>query len=118
MFLHTVMFAKEIGLKTFEREIIQELLGQSELASYSIPEKWGSESLEFSGVGYCLTLVDPILPKYRIVLDRPNIQGKLSDIDVGYVAFVENSKITLECNSVDQEIQPNHREQNFVRNAA
>ena len=72
---------------------------------------------KFSGAGYFLTIKDTMLPKHRIVLDRPDIRGKLGGIDVGYLAFVENSELMLECYSYDQEILPKHRDQEFVRDA-
>ena len=64
-----------------------------------------------------MTIKDPMLPKHRIVLDSPNIQGKLDGIEVGYLAFVENSELMLECYSYDQEILPKHRDREFVRDA-
>jgi hypothetical protein len=104
-------------MKQFEREIIGELLEMSELKDIVIPEESKSESLEFSGAGYLLSIKYSILPKYRIVLDKPDIRGKLGGIDVGYLAFVENSELMLECYSYDQEILPKHRDQGFVRDA-
>ena len=104
-------------MKQFEREIIGELLEMTELKNISLPEESKTEELEFSGAGYFLTLKDPMLPKQRVVLDKPDIRGKLGGIDVGYLAFVENSELMLECYSYDQEILPKHRDQGFIRDA-
>jgi hypothetical protein len=51
------------------------------------------------------------------MLDKPDIRGMLSEIEVGYIAFVENSELTLECFSYGQEFFPEHRDQEFVRDA-
>lgn len=102
-------------MKEFERKIISELLEKSELKDIVLYEVLDCEELEFSGAGYFLTIKDPALPKRRIVLNDPDIRGKLGDIDVGYLVFVENSELTLECYSYDREILPEHRDKKFVR---
>lgn len=104
-------------MKEFERKIIGELLEMAELKNIVLSGAGDNEVVEFSGAGYFLTIKDLMLPKHRIVLDRPNIRGKLGGIDVGYLAFVENSELMLECYSYDQEILPKHRDQEFVRDA-
>ena len=102
-------------MKEFERKIVGELLEASVLENIALSGVADNEAVEFSGAGYFLTIKDPALPKHRIVLNRPDIRGKLGGIDVGYLAFVENSELTLECYSYDQEILPKHRDQEFVR---
>lgn len=104
-------------MKEFEQKIIAELLEVSELKNIALSEAADNEVVEFSGAGYFLTIKDPLFPKHRIVLDSPHIRGKLGGIEVGYLAFVENSELMLECFSYDQEILPIHRDQEFVRNA-
>ena len=89
----------------------------SELKNIPLSEVADNEVVEFSGAGYFVTIKDSMLPKRRIVLDRPDIRGKLGGIDVGYLAIVENSELMLECYSYDQEILPKHRDQEFVRDA-
>jgi hypothetical protein len=104
-------------MKEFERKIIAELLEESELKNIALSGAMDNEVVEFSGAGYFLTIKDPVLPKHRIVLDSPDIRGKLGGIEVGYLAFVENSELMLECYSYDQEILPKHRDQEFLRDA-
>ena len=104
-------------MKEFERQIIHELREMSGLGNILLSETADNEVVEFSGAGYFLTIKYSRVPKDRIVLDRPDIRGKLGGIDVGYVAFVENSELTLECYSYGQEILPKHRDQEFVRDA-
>ena len=104
-------------MKEFERKIIAELLEKSELKNIALSGAVDNEVVEFSGAGYFLTIKDPVLPKHRIVLDSPDIRGRLGGIEVGYLVFVENSELMLECYSYDQEILPKHRDQEFLRDA-
>ena len=89
-------------MKEFERKIIAELLEESELKNIALSGAVDNEVVEFSGAGYFITIKDPVLPKHRIVLDSPDIRGRLGGIEVGYLAFVENSELMLECYSYDQ----------------
>ncbi len=71
--------------------------------------------IEFTGAGYFLSFSNPALPMKRVVLDCPAISGKLGEIDVGYVGFIENSELTLECFSYDCKLTDRDRESEFVR---
>lgn len=102
-------------MKEFEREIINELLSGEERTGIEFMEQAGEEIIEFSGVGYFLTLKNPSLPEVRIVLDKPDIRGQLGGINVGYIAFIEKRGFTLECYSYDQEVSAVNREQGFER---
>lgn len=104
-------------MKDFELNIIAEFLEESELKNIDFLTAADNEVVEFSGAGYFLAINNPALPQHRVVLDSPNIQGKLGGIDVGYLAFVESSELILECYSYDQEILPKHRLKGFVRNS-
>ena len=105
-------------MKKFERSIIDEFFEMSELKKIVLSDQDINENVAYSGTGYFLTIKDHMLPKRRIVLDKPDTRGKLGGIHVGYLAFVENSELMLECYSYDQEILPKHRNQEFVRDAA
>jgi len=102
-------------MKDFEKNIINELLQAAKLIDIDLSNT--NETIEYSGSGYFITIKDPTLPKQRIVLDIPKLNGMLGNIEVGYLAFIENSEILLECYSLDKEVTPNHREQEFVRTA-
>ncbi|EHZ2552461.1 hypothetical protein K5N22_004100 [Vibrio vulnificus] len=102
-------------MKCFERDIIDELLSSEKGRGIEFSEKLKEETVDYSGAGYFLTLKDPALPKNRVVLDKPDIRGKLNGIDVGYLAYVENHEFTLECYSYDKEIIVQNREQDFER---
>ncbi len=104
-------------MKDFERKILAELLEKTELKNIELSVDTANEVVEFSGAGYFITIKNPMLPKHRLVLDSPDIRGKLGGIDVGYLAFAENSELVLECYAYDQEVKPTHREQGFVQDA-
>ena len=103
-------------MKNFERKIIDELIQASELKDIFLSSTLENEVLEINSAGYFLTIKDPTLPEHRIKLDSPDIRGKLGGIEVGYLAFVKNSELVLECYTYEQEISPQHRELGFVRN--
>jgi len=77
--------------------------------------KMENETIEYSGAGYFLTMRNSLFSLTRLVFDNPRIEGKLGDIDVGYLAFMENGEFMLECYAYDNEILPIHRQQGFVR---
>ena len=102
-------------MKSFEREIINELLSGGESTANELSEQASEEIVEFSGAGYFLTLKDAALPEDRVVLNNPDIRGQLDGIDVGYLAFIENHEFTLECYSYEKEISAVNRERGFQR---
>lgn len=104
-------------MKEFEKTVIEELLQNSPMKNVVLSSPRAAGFLEFTGHGYFLTIQDPVLPINRVVLDSPDIQGKLGGVEVGYLAFVENAEPVLECYSYGQEISSNHRDQGFLRDA-
>lgn len=104
-------------MKEFEINILQELLNQNDLRNIQLSEVFKDEVVEFSGAGYFVTIKDKRLPIQRVVLQKPDIRGILGNIDVGYIAFIENSELMLECFSYDNEVLPEHRDQQFIRSA-
>jgi hypothetical protein len=102
-------------MKVFERSIIGELLSAVGNKCLVFPDQAHESTIEFTGGGYFLTLRDPSFPKNRVVLDKPDIRGKIDGIDVGYLAFVENHEFPLECYSYGHEISAVNREQGFDR---
>ena len=82
----------------FETEAIRALVGEAlgrdvlerVLSANEIEEYW-------SGAGYFLTVADPGLPSERAVFDAPLIIGASPSVDVGFVVFVEDTQLALEC---------------------
>jgi hypothetical protein len=104
-------------VKIFEIEILSKLFLNNGLDDQIEILENSNSVIEFSGVGYFLTIKDKRLPIARMVLDSPDIQGNLGEVPVGYLAFVEASELMLECYSYDEEINSSHREKGFVYNA-
>ena len=103
-------------MKKFERKIIQELLEACPDIHYSLKDEYREEKIEYSGVGYFLTIKDELLPINRFVLSTPYIGGTLDGISVGYLAFIENHELMLECHvNVEESVNPKHRNNGFIQ---
>ena len=86
-------------VEEFEKEVIRILC--SDVITNSVlsdainhPEKI---ECKFTGAGYYLDIHHHELPSERIVLDTANIEGMYQDIEVGFVVFVEDHVLCLEC---------------------
>lgn len=104
-------------MKKFERDIIRSLLERTEYKDLAFPDTEMQSVLEFSGAGYFLSFRSSKLPKNRIILNEPNINGKLNGIAVGFIGFIQDSELILECYSFDQELGPEDRHGEFVLSA-
>lgn len=61
--------------------------------------------------GYFITLKHPDLPEERIVCDKPIIIGECNGIKTGFVIFIENNELTIECHGWGNHLIPkNYRE--------
>lgn len=97
-------------LKSFEKSVI-ELLATDVLTARLVDEVCSNGKLvglDFTGCGYFLTLSSNALPVERFVLDSPSINGKAGELLTGFVAFVENNELTLECFAYGEDIVPDH----------
>lgn len=61
---------------------------------------------DYTGAGYFLELTNEILPEDRKTISVPTLVGKGSNFEVGFLIFIENSKLTLECHSWGQNNPP------------
>lgn len=50
-----------------------------------------------TGAGYFLTVRHPGLPQERLVLNKPILVGEVPGVVVGFVVFIENGELMLEC---------------------
>lgn len=83
----------------FEIEVLRQLIApklEAEVFRKIIQESQGID-YHFSGSGYFLTVRHPEIPTSRIVCTDPTVLGRCGNILVGFVVFVENSELTLEC---------------------
>lgn len=103
-------------LKKFEYEVLKILLGFSEIITLFKDESKDYGAIyEFTGVGYFITIKDPLLPASRTVYDEPIIIGKTKDVeDVSFVLFVENNELVFECFSYVGTIPSDIRNRNIV----
>jgi hypothetical protein len=53
--------------------------------------------IEHTGGGYFLTLRHPGFPQERRVFDMPILSGEAPGVRVGFIVFIENGQMTLEC---------------------
>src|SRR5688572_24889701 len=61
---------------------------------------------EHTGVGYYYKFRHPDLPSERRVCDKPMVLGEWCGIQVGFLAFVENNELMLECCSWGDDLIP------------
>ena len=90
-----------LTIKEFEKEALKvltsDVLSLAELEA--VIEGPDSVSYEQTGSGYYLTLEHRSLPEKRIVCSKPVVKGVSGDIQCGFVVFVEDRRLTLECHS-------------------
>ena len=89
------------ALRDFEIKAIRLLAGDTltdaQLALLErIPE---SSRYEYTGSGYFLTLSDPLLPAAAKTLSYPDVVGEHGEITCGFVVFVGDHELTLECHT-------------------
>ena len=83
----------------YEREVIRLLLGRRWPTSAidALLEEAVLVSIEHTGCGYFLTASHPSVASERIVYDEPAVQGSLTGVHCGFVLFLENGELCLEC---------------------
>jgi hypothetical protein len=106
--------------KAFEEEALR-VLALAELGAPAVEDVLANAELvnyEYSGVGYFLTVRHPCLPRTRAVLSKPTVLGQLGAVEGGFLVFIENGELMLECYTAGAvEIPENFREQHVVINA-
>lgn len=68
--------------------------------------------VEHTGVGYFATAAHDSLPADRQVFSEVKVVGKFGSDDLGFVVFVENHELVLECFSYGESLPNAVREQN------
>jgi len=56
-------------------------------------------SYEYSGNGYFLTVAHPSIPAERRVCSQPVVMGHAEGIDCGFILFIEDGKLMMECHT-------------------
>lgn len=92
----------------FEREVVKTLV-RSHIPADQVEALLDSASFlsyDHTGSGYFLTVRHPSLPLARVVCDRPLLVGRSGSIACGFVVFLENGQLTLECHAWGPEAMP------------
>jgi hypothetical protein len=88
-------------LRDFEKSVC-ELLLSGILQPFRITEIVNNaefKDYEYTGSGYFIKISHPFLPQERIVCSKPTVFGRSDGIECGFVIFIENGELTLECHS-------------------
>jgi hypothetical protein len=97
-----------MAFRSFEREVVTALVS-SHLQADELQDVLDNAievSFEQTGVGYFLTVAHPMLPQERVVCSEPLIVATSGRTECGFVVFVENGELTLECHSWNAEPVP------------
>lgn len=89
-----------IMLKDYEKRVISLLTSQILSSDQLDNVLRGGLSVgfeDFEGSGYFLHIRHLILPKERIVCSEPIVIGETENITCGFVIFIENGELSLEC---------------------
>lgn len=102
-------------MKPFEREAAR-LMAEGHLAAEVLARVYDATagSCDHTGVGYFLTIRDDGLPAERKVLNEPVVLGRAGANEVGFVVFVEDHELTLECHGWGDEVPADIRERDVV----
>lgn len=73
---------------------------------------------DYSGCGYFLTVKHSSLPQNRFVYSSPLVIGRAGDVESGFLIFVENGELTLECCTLGEVEVPDDFRDQIVRIAA
>src|SRR6185503_20966807 len=95
------------ALREYERKVIETLtkhvLPRAVLSAVTTS---APVTVEHTGAGYFLTVRHPGLPKGRMVCNNPILMGKSQGVETGFVVFLEDHQLTLECHAWGSEPVP------------
>jgi len=103
--------------REFESDVLRQLVapGLGAEAVEAIVREAELVSYDYSGAGYFLTVKHPSLPSGRIVYNKPMVVGRVGNIESGFIVFIENGELMLECHTWGEVNLPeNFREQNVI----
>ena len=61
---------------------------------------------DYTGAGYFLELTNDLFPKGSETISEPTLLGRGDNFEVGFLIFIEDSKLILECHSWGNENPP------------
>ncbi len=57
------------------------------------------DNYDYTGCGYFLTIKDVRLPSERLVLSNPPVVGSAGDVQAGFLVFLGEHELVLECHT-------------------
>lgn len=89
------------AFRSYEVEVLRLLCANcfSDRMLKAICEHPGPAEYEYTGGGYFVSVRAPWLPMKRSVHDEPNVVGSSDKFRCGFVVFIENNELTLECHN-------------------
>ena len=102
-------------MREFEKEVLSLLLAERFPEDQLKRIIHGAEiaEYEYTGSGYFLSIVHPEIPQETSTWDKPIFVGEADRIVCGFIAFIANGRITLECHSWGElEVPENFRSRN------
>jgi len=105
------------ALRTFEVEAIR-LMAQGSLSEEQLQAVFSAQDLasyEYTGSGYFLSVKHPTLPQVQKTLSDPAVVGNSGDVQAGFVVFLGEGALTLECHTWGAvDVPPDFREREVV----
>ncbi len=105
------------SLREFEKQVLRVLVMPRLSAEVvkSIEDEAEFVSYEHSGCGYFLTVRHRNVPTNRVVCDTPIVSGRVNNTDCGFIVFMENGELMLECYGFgNQSLPKNIRDLNLA----
>lgn len=112
-----LVLSRRTSIKKFEREAIEILLKEAMSPSTvaSVLQRGELVGIEHTGCGYFLTLRHPGLPRDRVVCSEPAVVASCEGIETGFVVFLQDNELTLECYSWGENDVPESYRNNAVQ---
>jgi hypothetical protein len=96
------------AFRRFETQVLRLLVipKLNEQVVASIEQSAEFVNYEYSGCGYFLTVKHPAIPLERIICNEPFVSGLARGIRAGFLIFMENSQLMLECHELGEPTVP------------
>jgi hypothetical protein len=95
-------------LTEYEIQVLRTMLKSeySDLEIESLISTSTFSGYDFTGAGYFLQLSNDLFPEKRKVISDPILIGKADDFQVGFVLYLEDNSLTIECHSWSEKNPP------------
>lgn len=107
-------------LKDYERKVLytltSDVLSPRQLSA--VADEAELVGYEYTGSGYFLTVRHESLPRERVVCSSPMLSGSAGGVDCGFVIFIENGELTIECHPWGENVPEDFRDREVKLAAA